>query len=542
MERPLADVAADLNLRPDEWEAWGPGRAKIRLDAIGPRAPDSGGRLVLVSAITPTPAGEGKTTTAIGLAQGLKAIGEQVVVALREPSLGPIFGAKGGATGGGRSRVHPSDAIDLHFTGDLHAVTSAHNLLSALVDAHLRFRKQPELHPNRVVWPRVLDMCDRALRHIVTGLDVGNGLVREASFDITAASEVMAVLCLSDGLEDLKARLGRIIVGFSPGSEPITAGDLSAVGPMSALLRDAARPNLVQTTDGVPALIHGGPFANIAHGCSSVLATRLGLSRADWTVTEAGFAFDLGGEKFFDIKCRSAGLDTAVVVLVATVRALRHHGAGRATEAAVEAVQRGLDNLDKHVENIQLFGEIPIVALNRFPDDTPDEIAAIRARCEALGVPFAEADPFGGGGAGCTELARLVTQHAEPVSDPFRPLYGLEQPVIEKIEAVATSMYGASGVQLSARARKDLATIEGVGLSHLPVCLAKTQSSLSDDPSLRGRPRDFEVTVQGIRLAAGAGFLVVLLGDIVRMPGLPRRPAALDIELIDGVIHGLHKD
>lgn len=542
MERPLAEVAAELNLRPDEWEGWGPGRAKITTDALKRRTRDKDGRLVLVSAITPTPAGEGKTTTAIGLAQGLKAIGEEVVVALREPSLGPIFGAKGGATGGGRSRVHPSDAIDLHFTGDLHAVTSAHNLLSALVDAHLRFRKEPELHPNRIVWPRVLDMCDRALRHIVTGMDVGNGLVREASFDITAASEVMAVLCLSDGLEDLKARLGRIIVGFGPQGDPVTADDLGAVGPMSALLRDATRPNLVQTTDGVPALIHGGPFANIAHGCSSVLATRLGLSRADWTVTEAGFAFDLGGEKFFDIKCRSAELDTAVVVLVATVRALRHHGGADATVPSVEAVERGLENLEKHIDNVLFFGEIPIVALNRFPDDAPEEIAAIRARCEGLKVPFAEADPFGSGGAGCTELARLVKEHAEPVSDPFRPLYGLEQPIVEKIEAVATSMYGASGVRLSARARKDLKAAERAGLGQLPVCLAKTQSSLSDNPRLLGRPRDFEVTVQGIRLAAGAGFLVVLLGDIVRMPGLPRRPAALDIDLIDGEICGLHKD
>ena len=522
--RPLSDVARDLGLEPSEWHGWGPGRAKVTMSALDrPRDRSGAGRLVLVSAITPTPAGEGKTTTAIGLTQGLAALGQNAVVALREPSLGPIFGAKGGAVGGGKSTVVPSDAIDLHFTGDLHAVTSAHNLLAALVDNHLHFRLDPQLHPSRIAWRRVLDMCDRALRHVVLGLDPGNGPVREGGFDITAASEVMAVLCLAQGIEDLKERLGRMIVGFTPKGEAIRAEAIGAVGPMAALLRDALRPNLVQTVEGVPALIHGGPFANIAHGCSSVMATRLGMARADWTVTEAGFAFDLGGEKFYDIKCRSAELDTALVVLVATIRALRHHGGGPTDSADPKAVEAGLANLEKHIDNVLFFGEVPVVALNRFPSDSPAEIAVVAQRCAALGVPFAEADPFGGGGSGCTDLAELVLQHAEASSDPFRPLYALDQPIAAKIEAVATAMYGAEGIQLSKRARRDIARIEAMGLADLPVCMAKTQSSLSDDPSLRGRPRDFTVTVQELRPAAGAGFLVALLGNIVRMPGLPRR-------------------
>ena len=411
----MSEIAEKLGLGSDEWDGWGPDRAKVTLDAVSaPRQRDGKGRLVLVSAITPTPAGEGKTTTATGLAQGLAHIGENVVVALREPSLGPLFGAKGGATGGGVSQVHPIDAIDLHFTGDLHAVTAAHNLLGALLDAHLHFRSSPPIHTGRVLWRRVLDVCDRSLRNIVLGMGTGNGPVRETGFDITAASEVMAVLCLADGVDDLKERLGRIIVGFGPKGEPVTAADLGAVGAMSALLKDALRPNLAQTTEGVPALIHGGPFANIAHGCNSVMATKLGLARADWTVTEAGFAFDLGGEKFFDIKCRSAGLDPAAVVVVATIRALRHHGGGNATEVDAAAVARGLPNLEKHLESVAAFGVRPIVALNRFPTDAADEIAAVRDRCAALGIPFAEADPFSGGGPGCADLARLVTEHAAP--------------------------------------------------------------------------------------------------------------------------------
>ena len=538
--RPINEIAESLGLASDEWDAWGPGRAKVTAAAVdAPRTRAEPGRLVLVSAITPTPAGEGKTTTSIGLAQGLAQIGERAVVALREPSLGPIFGAKGGATGGGASRMHPSAEIDLHFTGDLHAVTSAHNALSALVDSHLHFRNTPTLHPGRVLWRRALDVCDRALRNVVTGMASGNGPVQETGFDITAASEVMAVLCLASGEADLRARLGRIIVGFDPSGAPVTATDLGAVGPMAALLRDALRPNLVQTTEGVPALVHGGPFANIAHGCSSVMGTRLGLGRADWTITEAGFAFDLGGEKFFDIKCRTAGLDPALVVLVATIRALRHHGGVPVDTADPAAVERGLANLDKHIENVQAFGKTPVVALNRFTTDHPDEIAVVRARCEALGVPFSEADPFGTGGPGCTDLAELVVEHGRNPA-PLALLYQGEQPVIEKITAVAKTMYGASGVQLAGRARTDLARVKRLGLSGLPVCIAKTQSSLSDDSRLRGRPQDFDVTVREVRISAGAGFLVVMMGDIVRMPGLPKRPSALDIDLVDGEIVGLH--
>ena len=537
--RTMDEIAGKLGLQPNEWEGWGPNRAKIKLEAIDRVRSAGPGRLVLVSAITPTPAGEGKTTTAIGLSQGLNHIGENVVVALREPSLGPLFGAKGGATGGGASSVHPLDAIDMHFTGDLHAITSANNVLAAMVDTHLHFGNEPRLHPQRILWRRVLDVCDRTLRNVVVGMGTGNGPVRETGFDITAASEVMAVLCLAQGIDDLKARLSRIIVGFSPKGAPITAADIGAVGAMAALLRDAARPNLAQTTEGVPAIIHGGPFANIAHGCSSVMATQLGLNRADWTITEAGFAFDLGGEKFFDIKCRSAGLNPAAVVMVATVRALRHHGGAKEFDHPnLDAVRSGIVNLEKHLENVQTFGPQPIVALNRFPTDSQDEIALIRERCAALGIAFAEADPFGTGGPGCATLAELVRERASNSSATFTPLYELTDPVKAKVTAVATKMYGATGVNFTKRADNDLKRVNRLGLTQLPVCIAKTQSSLSDDPSRRGRPTDFDVTVQEIRISAGAGFLVVLLGDINRMPGLPKRPAALNFDLVDGEIVG----
>ncbi len=537
--RGLEEVAASLGLENNEWDGWGPGKAKITLDAVTrERQRPTPAKLVLVSAITPTPAGEGKTTTAIGLSQGLAHIGENVMVALREPSLGPVFGAKGGATGGGLSSVHPADDIDLHFTGDIHAVTAAHNLLAAMVDNHLHSGLEPKIHPGRVLWRRVLDVCDRALRHVVSGLDGGNGPVRETGFDITAASEVMAVLCLADGAEDLKARLSRMVVAYGRNGQPVTAADVGAVGAMTALLRDALRPNLVQTTEGVPAVIHGGPFANIAHGCNSVMATRVGLARADWTITEAGFAFDLGGEKFFDIKCRSAGLDPTLVVLVATIRALRHHGGAHHETPDAEAVRKGLPNLQKHIENVAAFGKTPVVALNRFPTDAPDEIALVRECCEAAGVPFSEADPFGGGGPGCAALAELVRERAAAGSTPHRPMYSLDHSLQDKVRSVATTIYGASDVQFDGRALKNLRQLTKQGYADLPICMAKTQSSLSDDPKKRGRPTDFTVTVQEIRLAAGAGFLVVLLGAMVRMPGLPKRPSALDYDLVDGQIVG----
>ncbi len=539
MARPIRDVAATLGLDADEWDGWGPDRAKVTLDAVRRgRVRDGAGRLVLMTAMTPTPAGEGKTTTSIGLVQGLARIGQSAVTCLREPSLGPVFGAKGGGTGGGRSRLHPADAIDLHFTGDLHAITSANNLLAAMVDNHLHHHNEPVIDAQRVVWRRVLDMNDRALREVMTGLD-GNGPVREANVDITAASEVMAALCLASDEEDLRARVTRMIVGYTPDGAPVTAGAIGATGAMLALLNDALRPNLVQTAEGVPAIVHGGPFANIAHGCSSVLGTKLGLGRADWVVTEAGFAFDLGGEKFYDIKCRSAGLSTAAVVVVGTVRALRWHGGGEIEVADAEAVRRGLANLDKHVENVALFGGRPIVALNRRPTDTPEEIAVVREHYAAKGVPMAEADPYGGGGEGCTRLAELVVEHAEREAPPLKTLYALDQTVMSKVEAIATRVYGAREVIWTKRARADLNRVKRLGLTGLPVCMAKTQSSLSDDPSLRNRPEGFAITVQDVRINAGAGFLVVVLGDILRMPGLPKRPNALDIDVRDGKIVGL---
>ncbi|MCA9491321.1 MAG: formate--tetrahydrofolate ligase [Myxococcales bacterium] len=539
MTRPIGEVAATLGLEQHEWDGWGPGRAKVTLDAVDRgRVREGQGRLILVTAMTPTPAGEGKTTTSIGLVQGLSRIGENAVACLREPSLGPVFGAKGGGTGGGLSRLQPADAIDLHFTGDLHAITAANNLLAAMVDNNLYHRLEPQIDARRVVWRRVMDMNDRALRDVITGLG-GNGAVREANVDITAASEIMAAFCLASGTEDLRARIGRIIVGFSSTGSPVTAEDLGATGAMMALLHDALRPNLAQTTEGVPAIIHGGPFANIAHGCSSILGTRLGLGRADWVVTEAGFAFDLGGEKFYDIKCRTAGLDTAAVVVVGTIRALRWHGGGDVDTPDPAAVARGLANLQKHVENVGVFGERPIVALNRRPTDTAEEIAVVRERFVGLGIPIAEADPYGSGGEGCTRLAELVVEHAERESIPYTPLYQLEQPVMEKVTAIATRIYGASSVVWTKRAKSDLARIKRLGLSNLPVCMAKTQSSLSDDASLRNRPEGFAVTVQDVRINAGAGFLVAILGDMLRMPGLPKRPNALDIDVQDGKIVGL---
>jgi formate--tetrahydrofolate ligase len=542
--RSLGEVAADLGLAPGEGIPYGSEIAKLRLALLeGPRRRPGAGRLVLVSAITPTAAGEGKTTISIALGQGLARIGESVCLALREPSLGPSFGMKGGGTGGGRAHLHPADRINLHFTGDFHAVTSAHNLLAALLDNHLHHGNVLGIDPKRVLWRRVLDLNDRALRNVIVGLGApGDGVARETGFDITAASEVMAILCLAAGVEDLRARLARILVAYTRKGAPVTAGELGASGAMLALLRDALLPNLVQTGEGTPALVHGGPFANIAHGCSSVLATRMALQLADWAVTEAGFGFDLGAEKFFDIKCSGAGLDTAAVVLVATVRALKSHG-GAAAKALAEpdpaAVVRGLANLEKHVENIRAFGESPLVALNRFATDREDEIAAVRARCEALGVPFAVADGFLNGGEGAEALARALVAHAEGSSRPFRPLYRWSDPVPEKIRAVAAAMYGARSVAFTRRAERDLREIESHGFAGLPVCIAKVATSLSDDPQRLNRPRDFEVTVREIQVNAGAGFLVVLTGDILRMPGLPKHPLAERVDLRDGEIVGV---
>ncbi|MDH3210960.1 MAG: formate--tetrahydrofolate ligase [Myxococcales bacterium] len=541
---PIGDVAAGLGLAAEDLHLYGREMAKVDLSVLErPRSRPGEPRLVLVSAITPTPAGEGKTTTSIGLAQAMAKLGESVCLALREPSLGPCMGVKGGATGGGYSQIVPADRINLHFTGDFHAITSAHNLLAALLDNHLYFGNALRIDPRRILWRRVLDMNDRALRNAIVGLGgAKEGVPRETGFDITAASEVMAMLCLATGAEDLRARIERTLLAFTYDGEPVTAEALSATGAMLALLRDALLPNLVQTLEGTPALVHGGPFANIAHGCSSVLATRMALHLADWAVTEAGFGFDLGAEKFFDIKCRSAGLDTAAVVLVATVRALKlHGGAPRRALAApdADAVRRGLPNLEKHVENIRHFGESPVVALNRFAGDEEAEIEIVRRRCDELGVPFAVSDHHARGGEGALDLARTLFVHTERRSRPFRPLYDWSDPVPEKVLAVARSMYGAGDVHFARAAKRDLEDVERLGYAGLPVCIAKTPNSLSDDPSLRGRPEGFDLTVRRVLVNAGAGFLVVLTGDILRMPGLPRRPLAESIDLDDGVVVGL---
>ncbi|MEM7200510.1 MAG: formate--tetrahydrofolate ligase [Planctomycetota bacterium] len=541
--RPIGTIAGDLGLQPSHWRAYGTDVAKVDpavLRAPRPRSADN--RLILVSAITPTPAGEGKTTTSIGLAQGLARIGESVCLALREPSLGPSFGMKGGATGGGRSQVIPRERINLHFTGDFHAITSAHNLLAAILDNHIYWGNQLRIDPRRVLWRRVLDMNDRALRNVLVGLGGHKqGVPRESGFDITAASEVMAMLCLAENENDLRARIDRLLVGFSYDGEPVTAERLNASGAMLALLRDALWPNLVQTLEGVPAFVHGGPFANIAHGCNSVIATRMATHLADYAVTEAGFGFDLGAEKFFDIKCRKAHFDPAAVVLVATLRALKMHGGAekhQLTRPDEARVRDGLPNLDKHIENIHHFGKNPVVALNRFADDTDAEIDIVRRRCEELGVAFATSEHHAKGGEGAESLARAVVEQAS-ANQPFKPLYELEDSVPNKILNVAKVMYGARDIVLTKDAQRDLEDIRHLGYSNLPICIAKTPASLSDDPKLRGRPDDFDVTVRSIQINAGAGFLVVLTGDILRMPGLPRKPLAEQIDLRDGEIAGM---
>ena len=539
--RPIGEVAADLGVRPEHLVPYGDDKAKIR-----PEARDNGrtpGKLVLVSAITPTSAGEGKTTTSIGLAQGMAKIGKQVCLALREPSLGPTFGLKGGATGGGKSVLVPTADINLHFTGDFHAITSANNLLASIVDNHLYHGKKPRIDSRQVLWRRVIDLNDRALRHVVIGLGGKlQGVPRETGFDITPASEIMAVLCLAEDADDLRARLARLLVAFTYRNEPVTAADLEAVGAMMVLLRDALMPNLVQTGEGVPAIVHGGPFANIAHGCNSVIATKMAMAHSDWVITEAGFGFDLGAEKFFDIKCVSAGLNPAAVVLVATVRALKRHGGVPKAELDKpdpQAVERGLGNLRKHVENIRAFGETPVVALNKFGGDTPDEIAIVREACQAMGAPFAVSDIFDKGGDGGIELAKTLVHHAEKASGPFRPLYDWSEPVKVKIGKIARTMYGATEIAYTKPAERQLKRIEELGYDNLPVCMAKTPTSLTDDPTLAGRPTDFAITVRDFVVAAGAGFVVPLLGDIMRMPGLPVTPQASRMDLEDGEVKGL---
>lgn len=541
---PITEVAAKLGIGEEDIELYGRYKAKLSMDLIKRVQDKPDGKLILVTAITPTPAGEGKSTTTVGLAQGLAKIGQKVIVALREPSLGPCMGIKGGAAGGGYSQVVPMEDINLHFTGDFHAITSAHMLLAAMLDNHIQQGNALNIDPRRIVWKRVVDMNDRELRNIVVGLGgKAHGVPRQDGFDITVASEVMAILCLATGLHDLKERLSKIIVAYDYSGNPITAGMLKAQGAMAALLKDAVKPNLVQTLENVPAIIHGGPFANIAHGCNSVMATKTALKLADYTITEAGFGADLGAEKFFDIKCRYAGLKPDAVVLVATVRALKMHGGVPKTDLAtpdVEAVKRGIVNLEKHIENIKQYGLPLVVAINAFAQDTPEELDAIRSHCAAHGVNVALSEVFVKGGEGGIELAKEVVALATSGKADFKLLYGEELSLKEKIETIAKKIYGAVGVNYTKEANNALKDFEKMGYGHLPVCMAKTQYSFSDDPALLGRPEGFEITIKNCRIAAGAGFVVVLTGDIMTMPGLPKVPAAEKIDVSDdGVISGL---
>jgi formate--tetrahydrofolate ligase len=539
---PITDIAATLGIAPEHLLLYGRDKAKVSLDALDTaaltrRAP---GKLILVSALTPTPAGEGKTVTSIGLAQGLARLGKRAALALRQPSMGPVFGRKGGAAGGGKSTVQPAKEINLHFTGDFHAITSAHNLLAAAIDNRLHF-KQTRLAPAGVLWKRALDMNDRALR----SLRIAHGTADERSsgFDITAASEIMAILCLASSRADLRARLDRIVTGFAPDGTPVPASEFRVTGAMLALLRDALLPNLAQSAEGVPAFVHGGPFANIAHGCNSILATRLALAHADYAVTEAGFAFDLGGEKFLDIKCRQAGLAPAAIVLVATIRALKMHGGIALADLPrpdPAAVERGLANLGQHIEAARSFGRPVTVAINRFPADTPEEIALVREFCKAHGAACALSEVFGRGGEGGIELAQTVLDTLPANPPPLQFTYPEDAPAPAKIEAIAKRFYGADGVDILPAAAQRLALFERAGYGKLPVCVAKTQDSLSDDPKKPGRPRGFRITVRDFELAAGAGFLVALTGQMLRMPALPRTPAAENIDLEpDGEITGI---
>lgn len=541
-KQPITEVAKKLNINPDDLELYGKYKAKLPLKYIDR---SKFGKLILVSAISPTPAGEGKTTVSIGLSQALNRIGKRSAVVLREPSLGPVFGIKGGAAGGGYSQVLPMEDINLHFTGDFGAIEKAHNLLAAVIDNNIQSKTRSlGLDPRTISWKRVMDMNDRSLRSIVVGLGgTVHGIPRETGFDITAASEVMAILCLAKDMEDLKRRLANIFIGYTFDKRPVYAGELKAHGAMAALLKDAIKPNLVQTIEGTPALIHGGPFANIAQGTNSVIATQTSLSLTDYTVTEAGFGFDLGAEKFLDIKCRSAKLSPNAAVLVATVRALKYHG-GMAIKALktpnVDALKKGVENLDKHIENIKLFSLAPVVAINRFESDSQQELDFIINHCKNKGVPVTVADVWAKGGAGAEELARMVVDASEHCCPNFLPLYPLTDSVEKKIETIAKKIYGAEAVDYTSTARSKLDKIEKLGLTNLAICIAKTQKSLSDNPDLLGRPKDFVITVRDIEIASGAEFLIPITGDIMRMPGLPEEPASerMDIDN-EGNITGL---
>ena len=540
---PITEVAAGLGVCADELEPYGRYKAKFSEEVFSRLADAPDGKLILVTAINPTPAGEGKTTTTVGLGEAMPRIGKKAVIALREPSLGPVFGVKGGAAGGGYAQVVPMEDINLHFTGDMHAITAANNLLCALIDNHIQQGNALGIDPRRILFKRCLDMNDRALRHTVIGLGgKANGTPREDGFQITVASEVMAILCLAADLGDLKRRLGEILVAYTYAGEPVYCRDLSAEGAMTALLKDAIKPNLVQTLENTPALMHGGPFANIAHGCNSVRATKLALKLADYCITEAGFGSDLGAEKFMDIKCRMAGLTPSAVVLVATIRALKYNGGVPKAELSAEntaALEKGLPNLEKHIENMKKFGVPVVVAINRFATDTDAEIAVLAGKMEALGVPFSLCEHFAKGGEGAVDLAEKVVAACEEPSH-FHPIYELDQPIEAKIETIAREIYGADGVEYTAAAKKAIKDITALGKGDLPICMAKTQYSLSDNQKLLGRPTGFVIHVGEVRLSAGAGFIVVQTGDIMTMPGLPKVPAANNIDIDEsGRITGL---
>jgi len=540
---PIVEIAAKLGLSPGDIDLYGDDKAKVHLDTLENRSRGQG-KLVLVSAITPTSAGAGKTTATIGLTQGLSRIGENACCAVREPSLGPIFGMKGGAAGGGYSQIIPMEDINLHFTGDMHAITAANNLLAAAIDNHLHQGNPSRMDPRTVGFRRVMDMNDRSLRDTIIGLGGRTqGVPRESGFDITAASEIMAILALSTDMDDLKARMNRIFIGLTYDREPVTAQDIGVTGAMAMLLKDAIRPNLVQTLEGNPAFVHCGPFANIAHGCNSILATRMAIAFSDWAITEAGFGFDLGAEKFFDIKCQYGGLCPSLVVLVVTCRALKMHGGLRKRERGntdPQAVAAGLPNMDKHLENISKFGLPAVVCLNRFSSDSPEEIEVVLERCRELGVPAAVGEGFEKGGAGMEELAALVRDTARDCTECFKPLYDWNWDVKKKIETVAKQIYGAEHIDYTSLAKSDLKVIEKLGYDKLPICIAKTQKSLSDNPLLLGRPKDFVVTVREIEISAGAGFLVPITGEIMRMPGLPKHPAAMEMDVdSSGRVKGL---
>ncbi len=542
--KPITEIAKSAGIDEKYIEQYGKYKAKIDLSLLKESGrPD--GKLILVTAIPPTPAGEGKTTTTIGLADGLRRIGKNVAVALREPSLGPVFGIKGGAAGGGYAQVVPMEDINLHFTGDFHAIGAANNLLAAMLDNHIHQGNALGIDPRKITWKRAVDMNDRQLRNIVDGLGGKiNGVPREDGFDITVASEIMAVFCLASDISDLKRSLSKIIVGYTYDDKPVTAGDLKAVGAMTALLKDALKPNLVQTLEGTPAFVHGGPFANIAHGCNSVIATGTAMKTADYAVTEAGFGADLGAEKFLDIKCRMAGLTPSAVVVVATIRALKMHGGLAKTELATEdlgALEKGIPNLLRHVSNIKNVYKLPcVVAVNRFPTDTQTEVDFIIAKCRELGVNTVLSDVWAKGGEGGEELAREVVRLCEEEKGNFTFAYGLDCPIEEKIESVVRKVYGGKGITLTPNAKKQIATLEKLGFGNCPVCIAKTQYSFSDDPTLLGAPEDFTVTVRNVKISSGAGFIVVLTGDIMTMPGLPKVPAAEKIDVDDnGRISGL---